>query len=194
MSHILFHLCVDPDDRVYPRASSRVGARYQAVVVKWDGPGQILVTSTIFDDPQNNLLKGRTKKGGRGGRPPSNKLKVPEGKVENVHLKITWRMCNTQRNSISKSSSPCFVFTSTYLEQFDTQSRAHSASLESTADGPDTPQAPSSPARSGLGIDDGSVHLERGGEDTATLQYSKPSHITDEYGMNHSFFCSRWIE
>ncbi|KAK3840326.1 MAG: hypothetical protein JOS17DRAFT_726745 [Linnemannia elongata] len=134
----------DPDDRVYPRASSRVGARYQAVVVKWDGPGQILVTSTIFDDPQNNLLKGRTKKGGRGGRPPSNKLKVPE-------------------------------------EQFDTQSRAHSASLESTADGPDTPQAPSSPARSGLGIDDGSVHLERGGEDTATLQYSKPSHITDEY-------------
>jgi hypothetical protein len=76
-----FHSCVDPDDRVYPRASSRVGARYQAVVVKWDGPGQILVTSTIFDDPQNNpLLKGRTKKGGRGGRPPSNKLKVPEGK------------------------------------------------------------------------------------------------------------------
>lgn len=104
MSHILIHLCVDPDDRVYPRASSRVGARYQAVVVKWDGPGQILVTSTIFDDPQNNLLKGRTKKGGRGGRPPSNKLKVPEGKVESVHLKITWRMCNTQRNSISNQA------------------------------------------------------------------------------------------
>ncbi|KAF9906089.1 putative PHD type zinc finger protein with BAH domain-containing protein [Linnemannia zychae] len=134
----------DPDDRVYPRASSRVGARYQAVVVKWDGPGQILVTSTIFDDPQNNLLKGRTKKGGRGGRPPSNKLKVPE-------------------------------------EQFETQSRAHSASLDSAADGLDTPQAPSSPARSGLGIDDGPVHLERGGEDTASLQYCKPSHISDEY-------------
>lgn len=107
MSHILFHLCVDPDDRVYPRASSRVGARYQAVVVKWDGPGQILVTSTIFDDPQNNLLKSRTKKGGRGGRPPSNKLKVPEGKVENIHLRITWRMCNPQRNSISNQAL-CF--------------------------------------------------------------------------------------
>ncbi|KAF9093185.1 putative PHD type zinc finger protein with BAH domain-containing protein [Mortierella sp. GBA35] len=132
----------DPDDRVYPRASSRVGLRYQAVVVKWDGPGQILVTSTIFDDPQNNLLKGRTKKGGRGGRPPSNKLRVPED---------------------------------------ETQSRAHSASLEGTTDGLDTPQAPSSPARSGLGIDDGSVHLERGGEDTASLQYFKPNHISDEY-------------
>ncbi|KAK3835742.1 MAG: hypothetical protein J3R72DRAFT_451185 [Linnemannia gamsii] len=139
----------DPDDRVYPRASSRVGARYQAVVVKWDGPGQILVTSTIFDDPQNNLLKGRTKKGGRGGRPPSNKLKVPE-------------------------------------EQFETQSRAHSASLESTTDGLDTPQAPSSPARSGMGVDDGSVHLERGGEDTVSLQYFKPSHISDEYVADYT--------
>ncbi|KAF9282043.1 putative PHD type zinc finger protein with BAH domain-containing protein [Mortierella alpina] len=31
----------DPDDRVYPRASSRVGTKYQAFVVKWDGPGQV---------------------------------------------------------------------------------------------------------------------------------------------------------
>ncbi|KAG0344618.1 putative PHD type zinc finger protein with BAH domain-containing protein [Podila humilis] len=67
----------DPDDRVYPRASSRVGAKFQAAVVKWDKPGQILITSTIFDDPSNNGVKGRTKKGGRGGR-PSNKLRVPE--------------------------------------------------------------------------------------------------------------------
>lgn len=73
----LLFLPSDPDDRVYPRASSRVGTRYQAVVVKWDGPGQILVTSTIFDDPQNTL-RGRARKGGRGGRPP-NKFRVLEG-------------------------------------------------------------------------------------------------------------------
>ncbi|KAG0206051.1 putative PHD type zinc finger protein with BAH domain-containing protein [Mortierella sp. GBA30] len=132
----------DPDDRVYPRASSRVGAKYQAVVAKWDGPGQILATSTLFDDPQNSLLRNRSRKGGRGGR-PSNKLKVPE-------------------------------------EQSESRSRAHSASLETTVDGPDTPVTPSSPARTGGTVDD-TVHLERGGDDTATLQYCKPSHISDEY-------------
>ncbi|KAF9424456.1 putative PHD type zinc finger protein with BAH domain-containing protein, partial [Podila epigama] len=46
----------DPDDRVYPRASSRVGTRFQAAVVKWEGPGQILATSTLFDDPSNRLM------------------------------------------------------------------------------------------------------------------------------------------
>ncbi|KAG0365443.1 putative PHD type zinc finger protein with BAH domain-containing protein, partial [Gamsiella multidivaricata] len=132
----------DPDDRVYPRASSRVGARYQAVVVKWDGPGRILATSTIFDDPQNSLLKGRSRKGGRGGRPPT-KLKAPE-------------------------------------EPMDTNSRAHSASLDSTADGLDTPATPSSPAKSGLNSDD-PIYVERGGDETVSLRYSKPSHISDEY-------------
>jgi hypothetical protein len=48
------------------------------VVPKWEGPGQILATSTMFDDPQNSIFKGRSKRGGRGGR-PSHKLKVPEG-------------------------------------------------------------------------------------------------------------------
>ncbi|KAF9194953.1 putative PHD type zinc finger protein with BAH domain-containing protein [Haplosporangium sp. Z 11] len=132
----------DPDDRVYPRASSRVGARYQAVVVKWDGPGHILATSTIFDDPQNSILKGRSRKGGRGGR-PSNKLKVPE-------------------------------------DQAEPRSRGHSASLESAADGLDTPTIPSSPSRSGSAIDE-AVHIERGGDDTVSLLYSKPSHISDEF-------------
>ncbi|KAG0326963.1 putative PHD type zinc finger protein with BAH domain-containing protein [Dissophora globulifera] len=117
----------DPDDRVYPRASSRVGSRYQAVVVKWDGPGQILATSTIFDDPQYSLPKGRSRRGGRGGRP---KLKVFEG------------------------------------------------------DGNDTPGAPSSPARSGAGIDD-AINVERGGDETVSLMYSKPNHISEEYVANY---------
>ncbi|KAF9981891.1 putative PHD type zinc finger protein with BAH domain-containing protein [Mortierella antarctica] len=131
----------DPDDRVYPRASSRVGTKYQAVVVKWDGPGQVLATSTIFDDPHSSTLKGRSRRGGRGGR-PSSRLKVPE--------------------------------------ETESRSRAHSASLETTADGQDTPLTPSSPARSGAATDD-TIHLERGGSDTVMLQYSKPSHISEEY-------------
>ncbi|KAF9205357.1 putative PHD type zinc finger protein with BAH domain-containing protein [Podila verticillata] len=129
----------DPDDRVYPRASSRVGARYQAAVVKWEGPGQILVTSTIFDDPSNNGIKGRSKKN-KGGR-PSNKLRVPETDLS--------------------------------------ESRAQSASLESGIDG-DTPLAPPSPARSTNGQEE-SAYFERGGDDTVSLLYSKPSHISDEY-------------
>ncbi|KAF9561384.1 putative PHD type zinc finger protein with BAH domain-containing protein [Mortierella alpina] len=131
----------DPDDRVYPRASSRVGTKYQAVVAKWDGPGQVLATSTIFDDPHSSTLKGRSRRGGRGGRPP-NRLKVPE--------------------------------------ETEPRSRAHSASLEASADGLDTPVTPSSPARSG-GASDDTIHLERGGNDTVTLQYFKPSHISEEY-------------
>ncbi|CAO3566578.1 unnamed protein product [Mortierella alpina] len=131
----------DPDDRVYPRASSRVGTKYQAVVIKWDGPGQVLATSTIFDDPHSSSLKGRSRRGGRGGR-PSNRLKVPE--------------------------------------EAESRSRAHSAALETSADGLDTPVTPSSPARSGGAADD-AVHVERGGSDTVTLNYLKPSHISEEY-------------
>lgn len=78
-SFIVAGLLVDPDDRVYPRASSRVGTKYQAFVVKWDGPGQVLATSNIFDDPHSSAMRGRSRRGGRGGR-PSNRLKVPEGK------------------------------------------------------------------------------------------------------------------
>ncbi|KAI1315122.1 putative PHD type zinc finger protein with BAH domain-containing protein [Mortierella claussenii] len=137
----------DPDDRVYPRASSRVGARYQAAVVKWEGPGHILATSTIFDDPQNNTLKGRSRRGGRGGR-PSQKQKLLEA------------------------------------EATDSTSRAHSASLENGTDASDTPVTPSSPARSGVGVDD-AVHVERGGDETVSLQYSKPDHISEEYVANY---------
>ncbi|KAF9307186.1 putative PHD type zinc finger protein with BAH domain-containing protein [Mortierella antarctica] len=132
----------NPDDRVYPRASSRVGARYQAAVVKWEGPGQILVTSTIFDDPSNNGIKGRSKKN-KGGR-PSNKLRVPD-------------------TDLSEAAS-----------------RAQSASLESGIDGSDTPLAPPSPARSTNGQEE-SAYFERGSDDTVSLMYSKPSHISEEY-------------
>ncbi|KAG0361855.1 putative PHD type zinc finger protein with BAH domain-containing protein [Podila minutissima] len=132
----------DPDDRVYPRASSRVGARYQAAVVKWEGPGQILVTSTIFDDPSNNGIKGRSKKN-KGGR-PSNKLRVPD-------------------TDLSEAAS-----------------RAQSASLESGIDGSETPLAPPSPARSTNGQEE-SAYFERGSDDTVSLMYSKPSHISEEY-------------
>ncbi|KAG0334012.1 putative PHD type zinc finger protein with BAH domain-containing protein [Podila horticola] len=132
----------NPDDRVYPRASSRVGARYQAAVVKWEGPGQILITSTIFDDPSNNGVKGRSKKN-KGGR-PSNKLRVPD-------------------TDLSEAAS-----------------RAQSASLESGIDGSDGPLAPPSPARSTNGQEE-SAYFERGGDDTVSLLYSKPSHISEEY-------------
>ncbi|KAF9112970.1 putative PHD type zinc finger protein with BAH domain-containing protein [Mortierella sp. AM989] len=131
----------DPDDRVYPRASSRVGARYQAVVLKWEKPGQVLVTSTIFDDPQNSVLKGRSRKGGRGGR-PSQKQKLLEA------------------------------------ETADSNSRAQSLSLEASASGTDTPVAPPSPA-----VLDDYVHAERGGNDTVSLQYSKPSDVSEEYDL-----------
>ncbi|KAK3821272.1 MAG: hypothetical protein J3Q66DRAFT_332951 [Benniella sp.] len=143
-SHADIQDIFDPDDRVYPRASSRVGTRYQAVVPKWEGPGQILATSTMFDDPQNSIFKGRSKRGGRGGR-PSHKLKVPE--VEPAETRI------------------------------------HSTS-DAASDGLDTPLAPSSPARSGASIDD-SVHVERGSDETVTLIYSKPSHLSDEYVTNY---------
>ncbi|KAF9436937.1 putative PHD type zinc finger protein with BAH domain-containing protein [Entomortierella beljakovae] len=132
----------DPDDRVYPRASSRVGARYQAVVVKWDGPGQILVTSTIFDDPQNSVLKNRSRKGGRGGR-PSQKQRLLDAET-------------------SESSS-----------------RAQSTSLDTPASGADTPVAPTSPSRSGPA--DENAYVERGGDETVSLLYSKPSNISEEF-------------
>ncbi|KAF9199294.1 putative PHD type zinc finger protein with BAH domain-containing protein [Haplosporangium sp. Z 27] len=142
-SHADIQDIFDPDDRVYPRASSRVGARYQAVVVKWDGPGQILATSTIFDDPQNSTLKGRSRKGGRGGR-PSQKQKLLEA------------------------------------ESADSSSRSQSLSLEATPNGVETPVAPTSPARSGA-VQDDNVHIERGGDDTVSLRYSKPNNISEEF-------------
>ncbi|KAF9581173.1 putative PHD type zinc finger protein with BAH domain-containing protein, partial [Lunasporangiospora selenospora] len=135
----------DPDDRVYPRAASRVGTRYQAVVAKWEGPGQILPTSSLFDDPQNNGYgsRSRSRRGGRGGR-----------------------MANRPR--------------ATEVELSENYLRAHSASLESATDGPDTPLAPSSPARSAIGVDE-TIYQERGGDETVSLQYSKPHHISDEF-------------
>ncbi|KAG0242763.1 putative PHD type zinc finger protein with BAH domain-containing protein [Mortierella sp. GBA43] len=141
-SHADIQDIFDPDDRVYPRASSRVGTRYQAGVVKWDGPGQILATSTMFDDPQNGVSKGRSRRGGRGGR-PSNKLKAQEAEL-------------VESRNLSTS--------------------------DGASDGLDTPMAPSSPARSGVGFDD-PVHTERGGDETVTLLYSKPAHVSDEYDL-----------
>lgn len=67
------------------------------------------------------------------------------------------------------------------LLETESRSRAHSASLEASADGLDTPVTPSSPARS-AGVLDDAIHVERGGSDTVTLQYVKPSHISEEYG------------
>ncbi|KAF9159111.1 putative PHD type zinc finger protein with BAH domain-containing protein [Actinomortierella ambigua] len=66
----------DPDDRVYPRAASRVGTKYQTYVLKWERPGQILPTSTIFDDPKGSSMRGRARRN-RGGRFQS-RLRVPE--------------------------------------------------------------------------------------------------------------------
>lgn len=60
-------------------------------------------------------------------------------------------------------------------------SRAQSASLESGIDGSETPLAPPSPARSTNGQEE-SAYFERGSDDTVSLMYSKPSHISEEYG------------
>ncbi|KAF9919295.1 putative PHD type zinc finger protein with BAH domain-containing protein [Lobosporangium transversale] len=133
----------DPDDRVYPRASSRVGPKYQAFVVKWDGPGHILATSTLFDDPQNNGSRGRSKRGGRGGRPP-HKQKPLEAEVAEVTF------------------------------------RTHTALIDQGTDGNDSPAAPSPPTRSGTSTDE-PLRTERGGDETVSLQYFKPSSVSEEY-------------
>ncbi|KAG0234629.1 putative PHD type zinc finger protein with BAH domain-containing protein [Actinomortierella wolfii] len=129
----------DPDDRVYPRAASRVGTRYQAYVMKWERPGQILPTSTIFDDPKGTSSRGRSRRS-RGGR-FQNRLRVPE--------------------------------------ESENTSRAASVSLEGSQDGTESGLAPPSPSKSGT-LDE-PVHVERGGDDTSTLLYSKPDHIDEQY-------------
>ncbi|KAG0056625.1 putative PHD type zinc finger protein with BAH domain-containing protein [Gryganskiella cystojenkinii] len=65
------------------------------------------------------------------------------------------------------------------FESTESHSRAHSASLDTAQDGQETPATPSSPARSAV-LED-AIHTERGGDDTATLLYSKPSSVSEEF-------------
>ncbi|KAF9978358.1 putative PHD type zinc finger protein with BAH domain-containing protein [Actinomortierella ambigua] len=129
----------DPDDRVYPRAASRVGTKYQAYVMKWERPGQTLPTSTIFDDPKGSSTRGRARRN-RGGRFQS-RLRVPE--------------------------------------ESETTSRAASVPLEGSQDGTESGVAPPSPSKS-YNMDE-SAHVERGGDETSTLVYLKPSQVDEQY-------------